>query len=402
MNLRALLTCLMLVSTTEITVAQKITPGLHHTLDSLMKKGIQQDPDTRKYYFTGYDYKTLYDWDQYFEAIVQIHMGKPSGHIINGVTIFLDHQRPDGLIVRAVPADRKHDEHIKPFLCQIALLVFDHYHQRAWLTEDYFKRLQKYLDYWLVQLDGDQNGLSEWLSAPHSGMDNQHERAGWWSDRKSEGVDLNCYLVKELRAFATIAERMGKPAIARTYRLKADRKAELIRKNLWDEKSGFFYDQAYQKNRLIPVKSIAGFAPLWAGIATKEQARRMIYDQLLNPQEFWSNWPVPALARSEPGYSTTKLPGDLGCNWRANTWIPTNYMLYHGLKYYGYRELASVIAYKTDALVSKSGNREYYDAESGNGLGLNPFWGWSLLGHFFQFEDQARHDITRFNRDGIR
>ena len=25
-------------------------------------------------YFTGYAYKTLYDWDQYFESIVQIYM----------------------------------------------------------------------------------------------------------------------------------------------------------------------------------------------------------------------------------------------------------------------------------------------------------------------------------------
>ena len=371
--------------------------------DSLMNKGILQDSDTKKLYFTGYAYKTLYDWDQYFESIVQIHMGKPAKYIINGVTIFLDHQKPDGMIVRSVPGNEFHDnEHIKPFLCQIALLVFDNYHETAWLNETYFNRLQKYLDYWLNQMDGDQNGLSEWMSAPHTGMDNQHERAGWWLDRKSEGVDLNCYLVKEMRAFATIAESLGKTALAKQYRLKADKRADIIRTKLWDEKTGFFYDYTYKGKELIPVKSIAGFAPLWAGIASAAQAKRLVYEQLLNPDAFWSAWPVPTMAKSEPGYSEKQLASDLGCSWRANTWIPTNYMIYHSLKYYGYPEVASVLAFKTNELMKNAGNREYYHSETGTGVGLDPFWGWSLLGHFFQYEDQSNYDITRFGNDGIK
>ena len=43
----------------------------------------------------------------------------------------------------------------------------------------YFRRLQRYLEYWLVEMDTNVNGLSEWMSAPHTGMENQHERAGW-------------------------------------------------------------------------------------------------------------------------------------------------------------------------------------------------------------------------------
>ncbi|MHA4807454.1 amylo-alpha-1,6-glucosidase [Flavitalea flava] len=373
-----------------------------HAEDSLMEKGIQLDTDTRKTYFTGYDYKTLYDWDQYFESIVQIYMGKPADRIINGITIFLDHQKENGFIVRSVPGNEFHDrEHLKPFLCQISILVMDKYNQAQWLNDNYFNRLKKYLDYWLDQMDGDGNGLSEWMSSPHTGMDNQHERAGWWGDRTSEGVDLNCYLVKEMRAFAAIAERRGKKELAAGYRARAEKKAGLIRTKLWDEKTGFFYDNRYKTDQKIWVKSISGFTPLWAGIATPEQARRMIYDQLMNPGEFWSPWPVPALARSEPGYSEKMMASDLGCSWRANTWISTNYMLFHGLKYYGYNDLASLLAQKTEDLIQHAGNREYYHSESGTGTGLNPFWGWSLLGHFFNYEDRNRDDITRFTGDGI-
>ena len=377
----------------------QIRKGLNKE-DSLMKKGVLQEPDTKKFYFTGYDYKTLYDWDQYFESIVEIYMGWPDEYIKNGVTIFLDHQKEDGMIVRSVPGNEFHNqEHLKPFLCQISLLVFDHFSDTAWLSENYFNRLKKYLDYWLIQMDKDKNGLSEWMSAPHTGMDNQHERAGWWGDRISEGVDLNCYLVREMRAFARIADMKGQPKIAEKYRQDADRKAELIRTLLWDEKQGFFYDHRYKGNALIPVKSISGFAPLWAGVATPEQARRIIFGQLMNPSEFWSAWPVPALARSEPGYSEKQMANDLGCSWRANTWISTNYMVYHGLKNYGYDQLADVLAYKTEELMKNAGDREYYHSESGTGTGLNPFWGWSLLGYFFIYESKSKIDITHFKGD---
>ena len=112
--------------------------------------------------------------------------------------------------------------------------------------------------------------------------------------------------------------------------------------------------------------------PLWAGIASEEQAREIIFNELLNPEEFWSPYPIPALAISEPGYSDRQLMSDLGCSWRANTWIPTNYMVYHGLRDYGYDELASLLALRTKQLIDKAGDREYYTSEDGLGEGLDP------------------------------
>ncbi len=140
-------------------------------------------------------------------------------------------------------------------------------------------------------------------------------------------------------------------------------------------------------NERIRVKSVAAFAALWSGIATPEQARRMITEHLFNAREFWSPYPVAALARNEHWYSQEKFPSDLGCSWRANTWVPTNFIIYRGLRRYGYRELAGLVAYATENLVRQSGNREYYNAETGMGQGLDPFWGWSLLAHFLPYEE---------------
>lgn len=372
-----------------------------------MRKGIFTDDDTKRDYFTGYAYKTLYDWDQYFESIVQIYMGWSPEYIKNCVTIFLDHQKANGLISRSVPSNEYHDpEHLKPFLAQITLLVFNNYNDTEWFTDTYFKKMKKYIDYWYFDMDGNKNGLSEWMSAPHTGLDNQHERAGWWLDRISEGVDLNSYLVKEAKAFARIAEALDKKKESKVYEKMAEERAANVREMLWDEEASFFYDKQYASELslgmngltskgLRKVKSVAGFMPMWAKIATKEQARELVYNHLLNPQEFWTNYPVPALAKSEPGYASKKLYSDLGCSWRANTWIPMNYMVYHGLKNYGYDQISKLVSIRTQQLLEKSGDREYYRSEDGGGEGLDPFWGWSLLGHFFEFEDNWDEDITK-------
>lgn len=395
------------------TALQELRTALNEE-DALMKRGIFTDADTGREYFTGYAYETLYDWDQYFESIVQIYMGWPSTYIKNGVTIFLDHQQPSGLISRSVPSNEYHGpEHVKPFLSQIAILVARFYGETDWILNDHtFPRLQAYIDYWLHKMDGNGDGLSEWMSAPHTGMDNQHERAGYWLDRFSEGVDLNCYLVRECRAFAQLASRYGNEALAAEYVAAADARAQRIRELLWDEVDGFFYDgnarfgEAFKSpkagwgamntvnERLIRVKSVAAFTTLWAGVATQQQARRMVVEHLLNPREFWTPYPIAALAKSERWYSRDHMPADMGCGWRAQTWIPTNYMVYRGLRSYGYREIASVLAHYTHALVKGAGNREYYDAETGEGLGLDPFWGWSLLAHFLPYEEQTDMDIT--------
>ena len=74
----------------------------------------------------------------------------------------------------------------------------------------------------------------------------------------------------------------------------------------------------------------------------KPHSRRAV--PLFNPREFWTPYPVTALARSERWYSRDHHPDDMGRGWRAHTCIPTTYMAYRGLRAYGYRELATLVA----------------------------------------------------------
>ena len=43
---------------------------------------------------------------------------------------------------------------------------------------------------------------------------------------------------------------------------------------MWDDQAGFFFDYDVRDKRMNPHPSLAGFYPLWAGLATPEQAER--------------------------------------------------------------------------------------------------------------------------------
>ncbi|MDR0287580.1 MAG: hypothetical protein LBI03_07760 [Clostridiales bacterium] len=366
-------------------------------ISELMEKGIQREEHTGLKYYTGYEYKSLYDWDQYFEAILQLYMGWDTTYIKNGIIIFLDNQQKNGFIARTVPirpVELEGSEHVKPFLAQISLLCYKKDGNLDFLTENYYKKMKKYLLYWLTELNNEKTGLSVWNSAPHTGMDNQHERAGWWMDCFSQGIDLNSFLYRECLAFSEIAHNkdMGEDTLYFADKAKALKKA--VNEYLWDENTGFYYDRNVKTEELLFYKSSAAFSPLWAGIASKEQARRIVYDHLLNPKEFWRPFPIPSYAADEKGYNEGYLPGDLGCGWRANTWIPVNYYTAIGLRKYGYIDISSYLAYISYRNVKTLGSHEYYTSESVLGCGLDPFWGWSLLAFFMPTESELNLDPT--------
>ena len=365
-------------------------------IDELMRQGIQRDAVTGKEYFTGYSYNTLYDWDQYFEAIVQRYLDWDLQYIRNGVTIFLDNQYEDGFITRCIPTGSSDEktEHVKPFLAQISILLYQWEGSLNWLNEIYYARMKKYLLYWLDRKDPNGNGLSTWDSGPHSGMDDQIERVGPWKSCFCEGVDLNSFLYRECTAFSKLAGIKGKLDDEDYFMKRASVLKDNICNHLWCEEDGFFYDRDERTGEFIRVKSSSGFSPLWAGIASREQAEILVSRHLLNPAEFWRAFPVPSYAATEPGYREEHMEQDVGCNWRAQTWIPVNYYIMHGLMKYGYHETARELAWKTYENVKKIGDREYYSTDSQTGRGLDPFWGWSLLAYFMPSEIETGYDPT--------
>ena len=117
--------------------------------ETLRTRGVQTDPKTNKEYCSGYSYGQLYDWDQYFESIVQFYLGWDTKFPKNTVSIFLDYQDEAGFIPRGVGhsngCEEQNHEHVKPFLAQIALLIYNKDSSLEFLTDEYYQKMKKYL-----------------------------------------------------------------------------------------------------------------------------------------------------------------------------------------------------------------------------------------------------------------
>lgn len=373
----------------------------HRAFLALLPRGVRHSPPHPPI-FTGYEYATLYDWDQYFDAILLGYCGFPVDYTRNGLLLFLNLQDETGFIPRSFHPERgvhvKHRVMFKPFLAQTALMIFHREGVAGWLEGDVFDRLLRFYDCWRTRFDPRGAGLSVWHDAAHTGMDNHEERAGTWGADTDfcEGADLNSYLVREGTALFQIARLIGRDDVAARLEEDVEIHKQAILRWLWDERRGMFFDYHARENRFIEVRHVGAFAPLWAGVPTTGQADRLIREHLLNPEEFWRPYPIPALAATEPGYSEGFLPGESTgcCNWRANTWIPSNYFVFQGLRAYGYGEVARELAARTFALFGRARFSEYYTSESGAGTGLKPFWGWSALAIYMPEEWMGNVDPT--------
>ena len=122
----------------------------------------------------------------------------------------------------------------------------------------------------------------------------------------------------------------------------------------WDEENSIFYPFDLNSNSLIKKDIIGGLIPLFAGIPTMEQAQKMVHkieaDFVLN-----ENWFLC------PSYSAKSMDFDAKKYWRGPIWPNVNWLLYHGLKRYGFNELADKIKTQTIELIEKVGFFEYFD-----------------------------------------
>jgi glycogen debranching enzyme len=193
---------------------------------------------------------------------------------------------------------------------------------------------------------------------------------------------------------AFIAGKLGRPDDQKEFQARADALARAVNTILWNEQDGFYYDRNEKTGEQIRVKSVVGFLPLWAGIATPERAKRLIQEHLTNTNEFWLKYPVATYAATEPDYYQGRRHGE--CNWQGTSWIPTDYMVMHGLLRYGFKDAARELASRTFkmALDENPTTREFYDADTGKGNGMNPFWGWSSLAYVMPLEVELGYDPT--------
>ena len=146
---------------------------------------------------------------------------------------------------------------------------------------------------------------------------------------------------------------------------------------LWDERAGYFLDEARPGGIRPEVDTWAGMAPLALPDLPDEIGHRLV-ERLLDPKRYWLRYPPSSVAATEPSFEPNRGPGWKLRYWRGPTWINAAWMLWIGVRRLGYEAEAHEMIERLVPMVEREGLREYYDPLTGEGLGARDF-AWSSL-----------------------
>lgn len=187
-------------------------------------------------------------------------------------------------------------------------------------------------------------------------------------------VDLNSLLYLMEDTIADAQRAALHPLMARRYRKRAARRRDAIQQYMWDEAQHLFGDYNFHKKDGTGFASLAGVFPLFAGIATDEQAALVV--GRIEKDFLKSGGLVTTLVES-------------GQQWDSpNGWAPLQWVAVEGLRRYGYDALADTIVERWCHVVEsvfEDSHRlvEKYNVVGGDGLGtggeyiLQDGFGWT-------------------------
>jgi alpha,alpha-trehalase len=152
-------------------------------------------------------------------------------------------------------------------------------------------------------------------------------------------VCLNSLLFKYEKDLEEISTTLGNAKDASEWKKRAEQLKENIQKFLWDGKSGFFFDYNIDRKERSTYQYITTFYPLWAGLATKEQAAAVMRNVgklerpgglLMSPYETEGQWDFPY------------------------AWAPTQLLAIEGMRKYGFNTDADRISYNFASMVAQN------------------------------------------------
>ena len=188
-------------------------------------------------------------------------------------------------------------------------------------------------------------------------------------------VMVNVIYIENLRVLAELCLQVKDEAGAAIYIARAAKARDSLEELCWDETDGLYYDVNGKENKKLRVNTFTSLMPLLlADLAPKKVEALMAH--LLNPEEYWAEFPIPSTAMNHPTYRPETVGGNLV--WRGPTWINSNWYLARGLMRHGRVDLARVIANQSILAMRKSGVREYYNPQNASGRGA-PDFSWSTI-----------------------
>lgn len=321
-------------------------------------------------------YAGLWQWDAFFHALAYRHVDPQLAH--DQFRVLFDHQRQDGMVPDCVfdegvvermgyPVDAVVT---KPPVAGWALWrVYEATRDLDFLDEMY-EPVVRWQRWWLEHCDSDRDGVCQYDHPFSSGLD---DSPLWDHGMPVESPDLNTYLCLQAEALARMAHALARPEEAAAWRAQADQLCQALVDHLYDPASGLFWAQRMTEegHERVPALTVASLLPLLTG-RLPPSVRAGLLDRMADPELFWTAYPVPTVARSDPAYDPDRM-------WRGPVWVNVNYLLVDGLVRCGQHARARELCDRTLELVARNADiREYYNPETGTpGPRAAPGFGWS-------------------------
>ncbi len=156
-------------------------------------------------------------------------------------------------------------------------------------------------------------------------------------------VCLNSLLYKTEKDLAEISAMLGRKKDAEEWQKRADDRKERIQQYLWDAKRGLYFDYDFEKQVQSSYEYVTTFCPMWAGIATPEQARAIMKN----------------LAIFEKPGGLVMSPHETGGQWDyPYAWAPNQLLADEGIRRYGFNDDADRVSYEFLSTVAENFRRD--------------------------------------------
>jgi alpha,alpha-trehalase len=339
-------------------------------------------------------YEEQWDWDAFFVGLHLISVNRADGiYLKNWCLNFLRYTEPDGQTPGGIRPWAGRDArlyHIKPLMGQAAYYASISLGDFSWI-EPVWEKMAACVTYRERKMSDRATGLVKWWDGLESGADNNPTLVPRYHNSIAAG-DVNGFMVLDYKGMALIADRLGKSAEAEAFRERAGKLTDAVNRHLWDPADATYYSYDAVEGARIRCITYSNMIPLWARLASDEQARAMIERYVLDPAKLWSPFGIRSVAADEPSYNNENVIKPYS-NWQGPIWPHFNWMAMHALIHYGYPEAALTVAERVTRLcladlAANGMMHENYHAETGAPLAAPDFVSWNLL--VAQMIDEAR------------
>lgn len=304
-------------------------------------------------------YPTHFLWDTCFQNLALEYLNPRLAK--DSLLLFAKCQRADGKYAQFLCSTWSRPHEAQPALVGWATMriVANSAEKDMEFIRTMFESLEKNNNWWLNQRMT-RYGV---IYCPH-GLETGQDDSPRFDNGPVLAVDMNSYLLNQMRATAELAELLGLAPSAAAWNKKADCLAENMIKVLYDAKENMFFDAEAKTGKRQSLWTSSGFLPLWAGVDIgKEKASCMIKTHMLDEKRFFGKIPFPCVAYDQEAYQPEKW-------WRGPAWMSLDWLMLETLEKYGFKEAHAKVCRTYYEMILNDGQlRELFNSQTGEGLG---------------------------------